>query len=127
MQGLSVGFRETEKIRESSQRLFHPHDWLALGLGKFKLPGLEHGAPLHLSLSWCALSMCSLQHGGFGADLLATQPLEAPQAFVLSKRMRQKLCHLLRPSLESHIVRYFCCAVPEAHPRSPFNFKAAIS
>lgn len=87
---------------------------LVLGLGKFQRLGLKHLGLFWLSLSSRDLSMWSLQHGGFRAvELLITCLLRAPQAYVLSERTRQKLYHLLRSSLESHIVLLLLYSPPK--------------
>lgn len=94
---------------------------LALGLGKFRLLGLEELGLL--CLSSCGLSMCSLQHGDFRVAILATQPPpKGPQAFVLSERTRWKLYHFLRPSLESHIALLLFCT-HRSPPKEPTQFQ----
>lgn len=120
MQGLSVDFHEMEKIVESSQRLLHPPVW-HWAWGSSNCWGWKSWG-FSASLSSRGLSMGSLQHGGFRAAKLATQPPKCPQAFVLSERTRWKLYHFLRPSLESHIALLLLC-IHRSPPKEPTQFQ----
>ena len=89
---------------------------LTLGLGKFQLLGLKY--PGLFWLSWrylhviCPCGLCSMVASG-QLNLMITCLLRAPQAYVLSERTRQKLYHLLRSSLESHIVLLLLYSPPK--------------